>query len=1002
MKNCDFKINTSLIIFLLILVFTPHQFLCTINSSTPLKKYVHRVWNPKNGIPLYISAITQTRDGYLWFGTATGLIRYDGVKFTSFNKQTSDKLKNIEVRALLEDRQGNLWIGYMGGGVVQMRKGEFTSFTTKDGLISNSVFSLYEDWEGKIWIGTQNGISCLMNRKLVSYSLSKSLLKEVATICQDSEGSLLIHLSSGVKESQIYQFQKGELRPYDFSRVFKKIGILSSTQIINYGFDNGLFWIYTPHHLFCSKDRKTIITVLPKVKVPFKNISCFALGQDNSCWIGLGSNDDGGIFRLKDNCWESFTKRDGLTSNLVISIFQDREKNLWIGTEDGGLNSLREGEFISYLKQDGLASENIHTIYEDQQEKLWIGGVDYLGFLKEGKFIQQKFQAENKNVRTICLDHLGNIWYGSGYGLTRLRNGQETSFTTKDGLPGNLVVVLHEDRAGNLWIGTYTNGLSCYRNGKFYNYTTKDGLCSNSIRVIKDDTDGNVWIGSRNNGGLNCFKDGKFISSYQVSDGLVNENVMSLHMDKAKSLWIGTVDGINRFENGKFTSYTTKNGLAQDNISCILEDDYRNMWMGSEQGIFRVSKQELNDFAEGKISRVTSISYGSENGLSDTTVSTGNQPNGWKTHDGRLWFATMKGIISVDPARLKTGNAPPVVIEKMLVDNQAVDLNHEIRLEAGKEKFEFHYTAPSFVIPQKVRFNYRLEGFDKSWQEAGTRRVAYYTNIYPGRYRFQVIACNQNGVWNEQGASISFYLPPFFYQTIWFYLLCLFAVAVISWVIYRSHVKRIKTEFSLVMKERSRIAREIHDTLAQGFVGIGMQIEAAIKKSIDSPVKSMEHLYLAQKLTQNCLDESYCSLWNLRVENYDYQDVVFILTENLKELTKGTLIEISVIVEGKNKVIEESIQRNILRIGREAIMNAIRHANPNKIEVKVQFDDYFISLRIKDDGCGFFIGEVVLSDKRYFGLKSMRERAESLGGELVIESKLGEGTEVFARLPLKR
>ena len=384
-----------------------------------------------------------------------------------------------------------------------------------------------------------------------------------------------------------------------------------------------------------------------------------------------------------------------------------------------------------------------------------------------------------------------------------MKNGVFKTFTEVDGLPNDLITTLYEDTKGNLWIGTF-GGLGRLTNEEFTTFTTRDGLSSDAVISLHEDSDGTLWIGT--NGG-----------------------------------------GLNRMKDGKFTAYTTSNGLLDDVVYRILEDGQNNLWLSCRKGIFHISKKELDEFAKGMIASIAPVAYGTADGMMTRECSGGGDPAGWRGSDGKLWFPTIKGVAMIDPERMKTNShAPPVVIEQIRIDDKSFAPSERLELPAGTTRFDLYYTAPSFVAPEKVRFKYKLEGFDKDWIDSGTRRIAYYTNLRPGAYTFRVIASNNDGVWNETGAAFALYLKPYFYQTYWFYAVCLLALVLLAWLLFRLRVRGMQAQFGAVLAERTRIAREIHDNLAQEMSGISVQLEVVARTMPPGADAAMTHLDRAQ------------------------------------------------------------------------------------------------------------------------------------------------------------
>jgi signal transduction histidine kinase/ligand-binding sensor domain-containing protein/CheY-like chemotaxis protein len=750
-----------------------------LDPGKAITQYRHDIWTTDQGLPQNsVVAIVQTRDGYLWFGTELGLVRFDGLRFTVFDRKNTPGLKSNMVYVLLEDRQGSLWIGSAGGGLTRFRNGVFTTFTTKDGLSNDMVLSLHEDRAGDLWIGTDGGgLNRLRNGEFTVYTTKNGLANDaVYAIIEDGKGNLwagthggLSRLTNGRFAS--YTVQDGLQNDY--------VRALCPDR-------DGGFWIGTNGGgLSRFKDGKIQI-YSTKDGLPSDAIWSILQDSSGSLWIGTIG---GGVSRMAGGTFTTYNDKDGLSGNDVWSLYQDRDGSLWIGTgtggggDGGGLNRLTEGKFTAWGAKEGLSNDVTLPIFEDRQGSLWIGtnggGVNRF---RDGKFtaITTKEGLADNLVLSICEDREGAIWFGTRKGVNRLKNGKLTVYTTRDGLAGDSARVTYMDRRGDIWIGT-RGGLSKFKNGAFQTYTKKDGMSNNSVQAILEDHAGSLWVGT-GGGGLNRLKDGKF-EVFDSQRGLSSGFVTSIHEDASGVLWVGTTTGgLSRLKDGNFTAYTTKSGLPDDAVFQILEDASDHLWMSSNAGIFRVSKRELNDFADGRIRSLSPVTFGPADGMRSKECNGGFQPAGWKARDGKLWFPTMKGVVAVDPEHLGPARAPlPVFIEHAEIDRREVDPGASyFQARPGAGELEFRYAAISFHSPDKTIFKYKLEGFDRDWIDAGVRRTAYYTNISPGAYRFRVMARNSDGVWSSGSTSLGFSLKPHFFQTIWFYGLCFLGIVCVA------------------------------------------------------------------------------------------------------------------------------------------------------------------------------------------------------------------------------
>ena len=795
-------INSAFGLFLLVGCWNPTGLRAqetSLDPSKALTQYVHQAWNADDGLPQNtIQAIVQTRDGYLWLGTEEGLARFDGVRFTVFDKSNTPAFSAGHIiRALFEDQAGTLWIGTTGSGLVRFSDGQFIPVSEVEGV---AISSLVQDASGTLWVGTWDaGLFALDNGQVVHYTTDHGLASSfVSVVYEDRAGTLWV----GTREG-LHHLIDGQIRRFEGNNALSGLFVTAL-----YEDREGTLWIGTRDGL----DRLEGEALLPfSPDAGWTGGGVRALWQDDAGSLWMGTTQ-GGLGRLRAGQFDTFTSQDGLTSNSVLALSGDREGHLWIGTERGGLNRFRDGKFTPYTTREGLSQDMAFAVYEDADGVVWIGtDGGGLNRLHDGTVTTYTTRdgLSSDIVMSIYGDRNGALWVGTDGGLNRFKDGVFTPYTDQHGLPGNAVSALFEGADGSLWIGTDA-GLTNVREGHFTTYTADDGLGSNFVTTIHEDRHGDLWVGTYD-AGLRRLHDGVF-TAFTTKEGLAGNLVLAIHEDAEGTLWIGTYgDGLSRLKDGRLTTFTTKDGLFDDSMYQILEDEQGNFWMSCNKGIFRVSKADLNALADGQIDHVASTAYGKADGLKSPEFNGGFQPAGWKSRDGKLWFPSVEGVAMIDPANIRKNTlVPPVLIEDVIADQEHLDLGETLELAPGKEKIEFHYTALSFVASEEIPFRYILDGYNATWQEAGANRIATYTNLDPGTYTFRVKARNRDGVWNETGASVSFYLKPFFYQTTWFLILCVIGVILLALGGYKARIRQLKArerQLERTVDERTRDLR---------------------------------------------------------------------------------------------------------------------------------------------------------------------------------------------------
>jgi ligand-binding sensor domain-containing protein/signal transduction histidine kinase/CheY-like chemotaxis protein len=749
-----------------------------LDPAQAVTQYVHDVWRPEEGLPQSsVLALLQTRDGYLWLGTQEGLVRFDGVRFTVFDTRNTPEMSHNLVRALAEDRDGRLWIG-TDGGLLMLRDGRFTRFAAAQGLPHDVVSSLLEDRRGNLWVGTWDGLVRFEGDRLVRDARAPQLPgRETRALAEAMDGSIWIGTEGGLarlteKGLDVPTAEQGLLHPAILTLARDGDGVLAGTE------GGGVYRL--------AGER--IESLVP---AGLSNVMSVARDQDGNLWIGTEGH---GLNRLASGHLTSFSTPQGLPNQTVQALLEDREGSLWIGTHGGGLNRLREGRITTFTTREGLSLDNVVSILEGRDGSLWLGTYGGgLNRVKDGRvsaILTTRDGLVNDFVLSLAEDRSGGLWIGTNGGLNHLKDGRVTTLTTRQGLANDSVHAIALDQAGDVWVGS-NGGVNRVQGGRVTaTWSTANGLANNSVWALHAGRDGSLWIATL--AGLNRLQDGR-LSLISTTQGLSKNAILSFHEDASGSLYVGTHGGgLNRVREGRVSFVTARHGLAEDSVFRILEDDGGHLWLSSNKGISRVVKAELDDVLDGRRPSLSPVSFGTGDGMRSAECNGGLQPAGWKTRDGRLWFPTVRGAVYLDPGRLPRNEVvPPVVLEEVLVDGRRLEGATDIALPPGSRTLELHYTALSLRAPDRVRFRYKLEGFDPDWVDAGSRRTAYYTNLPPGEFRFRVVAANDDGVWNEAGIVRAVAMQPRVHETGWFRLAASLLLVAAFYGGYRVRVWRL-------------------------------------------------------------------------------------------------------------------------------------------------------------------------------------------------------------------
>ncbi len=771
-------------------------------------QYQTRVWDLKSGLPANsVYALRQTHDGFLWIGTQEGLVRFDGVDFELFTREKIPQLKDNQIRALYQDRDRALWIGTNSGGLTRFKDGEFTTYPVNRYKSLSGIKAIDEDRWGNLWIGSlKMGLTRLSRGRFTTYTTTGGLPgNQVRFIYKDANRDLWVTTSAGI----VKLIEPGLFRPVSHQNPLPGL----KTACL-YDTDTESLWIGTGEHgLFRLRDRR-VSAYGTEQGLPHLTLYVLFKDRMKNLWIGT---DGGGLTRMTNGVSGTLSSDRGPALGSVSSIYEDREGSLWVGTLDSGLHQLRDTKFTTFTTREGLTHDYIHCIHEARGGGLWVGTENGLNRLKNGKITRVITTADGLSdnaVLAVLEDGAGYLRIGTWGGLNRFKNGKTLTLTkpftlTKEnGLSDNRVRCLLEDKQGNTWVGT-ENGLNRFDpdTGKITVFTTADGLSSNVVRFILEDR-GTLRVGT--DAGLNFLKDGR-LTHFRAVAGAENSSFRCAYRDKEGTLWFGTDAGLIRLKGEKAVLFTFLCGLIENDVYSILEDEHGRLWLGGRNGVSRVGKKELENFSNGTLPRVRPHSYNEMDGMKSRWCTGG----GCKTRDGTLWFPTSEGVTMIHPGRIKTNTlAPAVIIKKFIVDDKPVTIPAEtpgtppLELGPGKKRLEFHYTGVSFINPRRMRFKLKLDGYDSDWIDAGKTRRTTYTLLPPGKYTFTVTACNHDGLWDPQGASFSFYLKPYFSQTIWFYLSIALLAGLFVFAGYRFRVRQLKTRAGEL---RSQVAARTRD-----------------------------------------------------------------------------------------------------------------------------------------------------------------------------------------------
>ena len=957
-------------------------------------------WTTDDGLPQNsVLAVTQTRDGYLWLATFDGLVRFDGVRFTIFDKSNTPAVVGNRFTCLLEDRDGTLWAGSEFGGLIHYQNNTFERFDLSNGNAETTVRDIQQTTDGDLIAATDTEVFRRHGANDFEPFAPDGDPQKQRVLWSKSGAKWTIE-PGGVSEERdgkttYYRFSTGKIQYGSALYEDRERGLWFGAKDRFYRLRNGLIEQFDQ-----AGNRRTI----ENAALTFLNYAFYEAADGT---IYAGGEDGLTIFDANGGA-RHLTESDGLPTKYLRSIEGDREGNIWLGTLNRGIIRMNRKIISTFSTANGLLDNNINPIFADRAGQVWVGS-KLLEKISGNQITHYEPDQLNHHdlPQAISEDHAGRIWLGFNEGTGYLERDKFTDLT--DFFGKYTVNVIREDAAGRMWFGTDT-GLIEFTGGVKTVYGVPDGLPNGNIKDIYIAENGTLWLASY--GGLIRFENGVF-TAYTERDGLSGNLVRTLTGEPDGTLWIGTYGGgLMRFKNGKFTAYTTSDGLFNNGVFRILDDGAGNFWMSSNRGIYRVAKQQLNDFADGKIASITSVAYGRQDGMLSTECNGGRQPAGARTADGRLWFPTQGGVVVVNPQEIVlNAQPPPVVIETIKIDNRPVEIMGDgITLSPNQASLEIGYTGLSLIKSEQVNFRYRLENLETDWTEARNRRSAYYSYLPPGDYVFTVIAANADGVWNDTGKSLRVRVIAPFYRTWWFLILIILLVAGAVYLFYRWRVANLEKKqaaqrfFSQQLiesqeRERQRIAGELHDGLSQSLVIIKNRAMMSLSERENSAYV-FEQIEEIVEAAGESLAEVRVIANNLRPFQIDRLGLTKAI-EALVRKANSARLDVAAQLDNIDGVFEKSSEINLYRIVQESLNNIIKHSEATEARIIIRRTAGYIEVKIKDDGKGFDANAPLNNQSANgtgFGITGIYERARMFGATPVIESSAGTGTTIRLKI----
>ncbi len=993
------------------------------NLTPPLPdSYLSEVWNREHGLPqISVLALAQAADGYLWLGTEEGLVRFDGTDVIVHNRANTPELRSHYIKALHADEAGDLWVG-TEDGLLRLRKGKARLFTEDDGLVHPFIQTLHEDAQGRLWIGTLGGVGLLEDGSFRSFTTEDGLPHDIVHSFADAEEGLWIGTEAGLA----FLDAQGGIQGVEAA--------LPELRVLALHHDpDGTLWIGTHQGLVrLDGERSTVYSTAdgladPRVNVLFRD-------QSGDLWVGT---DGSGLHRFRGEEWTVLGREQGLPDGTIRAMMEDREGNLWVGTYLGGLVRLRLGMVSYFGVPEGLVNDIAWAVYQDRSQQIWISTNGGLTCLRRDGTSRSFTTAEglpNNDVRSVAEDRRGRLWIGTTHGMARFDDTVSldpqslSAVSISPEIDQAIIRTVLEDSAGNLWITTL--GAGAHRlspSGELRSWTKEEGLPSNEIRAFLEDSAGVFWAGTGD--GLARLDGERFETMSMPS---LQEQIFALHEDQEGALWVGILDGaVARLKDGKLTSFGTVQGLPEQRIHSILTDAHSDLWLTGNDGIFHVTGETVSQVLLGQRTTVDVMALSESHGMrSGECNGMGSSPS-LRSGDGRLWFACIGGAAVVSPAQSSRNEIVPAVhLQRVLVGDQRLDPDVPAELAPGTRDLEFHFASLSLRAPERNQYRYRLEGFDEDWVESHQRSVRY-TNLDPGKYRFRVLASNDDGVWNEEGAEFNVTLKPAFYQTGLFLILSLVSAAlglrflhglrmqhVLRLKLKRHRIAMLETQISEMERFTYAVSHDLKSPLVtiRGFAGYaGKGLEKGKTEQVHKDLQKIDH---AASKMQLMLDELLELSRSGRVIEEDQEVHFGQLAREVAELIEGRIHAAgATVVIAENLPIVHGDRKRLHQVLQNLIDNAVKFTGDQtapRIEVGVRHKSGDAVLFVRDNGAGIPADQLAKVFETFhrldskvegsgLGLALVQRVVEAHGGRIWAESQgPGFGSTFCFTLPGRR